>query len=122
MKLSQSRRPWRQVRFWLYDFLALEIAAATKDGTLPATLALDRVWITGEGRAKLLDFPAPGLAGAGMENGGAGQSGGGFLLKVATAALMGTSPATLALRCRSLRVIFSIPCPDFQTRTKWPAC
>ncbi len=96
LKLTQSRQPWGQVRFWLYD-LALEIAAATKDGTLPATLALDRVWITGEGRAKLLDFPAPGLAGAGMENGGAGQSGGGFLLKVATAALMGSSPATLAL-------------------------
>jgi eukaryotic-like serine/threonine-protein kinase len=51
---------WRQVRFWLYD-LAAEIAVAEKDGTLPETLSLDRVWITGDGRAKLLDFRAPGL-------------------------------------------------------------
>ena len=48
------------MRYWLHD-LATEISAAEKDGTLPE-LALDRVWITGEGRAKLLDFPAPGLA------------------------------------------------------------
>jgi hypothetical protein len=54
-------QPWSQVRFWLHD-LASEIAAAEKDGTLPMVLSLDRVWITGEGRAKLLDFPAPGLA------------------------------------------------------------
>jgi hypothetical protein len=54
-------QPWSQVRFWLHD-LASEISAAEKDGSLPAVLALDRVWITGDGRAKLLDFPAPGLA------------------------------------------------------------
>ena len=48
------------MRYWLYD-LATEISAAEKDGTLPPELALDRVWITGDGRAKLLDFPAPGL-------------------------------------------------------------
>jgi hypothetical protein len=58
--LTQSRQPWSQVRFWLYD-LAREISAAARDGTLPPVLALDRVWITGDGRAKLLDFPAPGL-------------------------------------------------------------
>jgi hypothetical protein len=46
------------VRFWLYD-LANEISAAERDGTLPEALALDRVWITADGRAKLLDFPAP---------------------------------------------------------------
>ena len=56
-----TRQPWSQVRFWLYD-LAREIGAAEKDGTLPPVLTLDRVWITGDGRAKLLDFPAPGLA------------------------------------------------------------
>ena len=61
LRLIQDRQPWSQVRFWLYD-LAREISAAEKDGTLPPVLALDRVWITGDGRAKLLDFPAPGLA------------------------------------------------------------
>jgi hypothetical protein len=53
-------QPWSQVRFWIHD-LANEIAAAEKDGTLPSELSLDRVWITGEGRAKLLDFTAPRL-------------------------------------------------------------
>ena len=61
LRLIHDRQSWRRVRFWLYD-LAREIAAAEKDGTLPAVLALDRVWITGDGRAKLLDFPAPSLA------------------------------------------------------------
>ena len=56
-----QRQPWSQVRYWLLD-LATELSAAEKDGTLPAVLALDRVWITADGRAKLLDFPAPGLA------------------------------------------------------------
>ena len=61
LRLIQDRQPWSRVRFWLYD-LAREIGAAEKDGTLPPVLELDRVWITGDGRAKLLDFPAPGLA------------------------------------------------------------
>jgi hypothetical protein len=64
LRLIRVRQPWRQVRFWLYD-LAREIGAAEKDGTLPAVLTLDRVWITRDGRAKLLDFPVPGLAAAG---------------------------------------------------------
>ncbi len=61
LSLAQTPQPWSQVRFWLFD-LATELRAAEKDGTLPALLAPDRVWITGDGRAKLLDFPAPGLA------------------------------------------------------------
>ena len=60
LELIGSPQPWREVRYWLYD-LAAEISAAERDGTLPE-LALGRIWITGEGRAKLLDFPAPGLA------------------------------------------------------------
>lgn len=60
LELLRQRQPWDQVRYWLLD-LATEINAALRDGTLPATLTLDRVWITAEGRAKLLDFPAPGL-------------------------------------------------------------
>jgi eukaryotic-like serine/threonine-protein kinase len=59
VNLLAQPQPWSQVRYWLLD-LATEIAAAEKDGTLPAILALDRVWITGDGRAKLLDFRAPG--------------------------------------------------------------
>ncbi len=55
-------QPWAQVRFWLCD-MASELAVAAKDGTMPPLLDLDRVWITGDGRAKILDFPAPGLAG-----------------------------------------------------------
>jgi hypothetical protein len=49
------------VRYWLHD-LAVELDAAERTATMPAALSLDRVWITLDGRAKLLDFPAPGLA------------------------------------------------------------
>ena len=63
LKLLPTRQPWSQVRFWLYD-LARELSAAEKDGTVPRVLSLDRVWITGDGRAKLLDFPAPGAGDA----------------------------------------------------------
>jgi len=54
---------WRSVRYWLMD-LAEELAAGLKDGSVPTALALDRVWITAGGRAKLLDFAAPGAGGA----------------------------------------------------------
>ncbi len=57
--LLAQPQSWSLVRYWLLD-LATEIAVAEKDGTLPVVLALDRVWITADGRAKLLDFPAPG--------------------------------------------------------------
>lgn len=61
LDLIESPQPWNIVRYWLLD-LAGELAAAKQDGTTPEVLALDRVWITAEGRAKLLDFPAPGTA------------------------------------------------------------
>jgi len=54
----RTRQPWEKVRFWLLD-LAQELQACAKDGAHPP-LGFDRVWITREGRAKLLDFPAPG--------------------------------------------------------------
>jgi serine/threonine protein kinase len=60
LNLIQAPQPWSQVRLWLYD-LAAEMILAEKEGTMPLTLDLDRVWITSDGRAKLLDFPAPGL-------------------------------------------------------------
>lgn len=61
LNLVDQPQPWSRVRFWLHD-VAEELGAAEKDGTLPPVLALDRVWITREGRAKLLDFPAPGAS------------------------------------------------------------
>ena len=57
--LLHTPQPWKNVRHWLLD-LAEEFAAATRDGSLPPTLSLDRVWITASGGAKLLDFRAPG--------------------------------------------------------------
>src|SRR5262249_45949380 len=34
-----------------------ELRSARDDGTLPATLSLDQVWVQPDGRAHLLDFP-----------------------------------------------------------------
>ncbi|HWH69674.1 MAG TPA: RDD family protein, partial [Candidatus Sulfotelmatobacter sp.] len=61
LRQIEQPQPWSLVRYWLWD-LAKELSTAQKDATLPTILALDRIWITSEGRAKLLDFPAPGLA------------------------------------------------------------
>ena len=58
VNLLDKPQPWSLVRYWLLD-LATEMAAAEEDGTVPAVLDLDRVWITGDGRAKLFDFRAP---------------------------------------------------------------
>jgi serine/threonine protein kinase len=55
-QLLESPQSWSRVRYWLLD-LTDELQAASQDGTMPATLALDRVWITSSGSAKLLDFP-----------------------------------------------------------------
>lgn len=85
--LIQIGQPWRQVRFWLYD-LANELSLAEKDGSMPTELALDRVWITADGRAKLLDFPAPGLAANPLVTPPA-TAAPAFLKAVATAALAG---------------------------------
>ncbi|MEQ1858672.1 MAG: protein kinase [Chthoniobacteraceae bacterium] len=57
--LLRAPQSWKSVRHWLLD-LAAEFAAAMRDGSMPETLALDRIWITASGGAKLLDFPAPG--------------------------------------------------------------
>jgi hypothetical protein len=60
LALVSEKQDWEKVRFWLLD-LAGELKAGEKDGALPAFLSLDRVWIGADGRAKLLDFPAPGI-------------------------------------------------------------
>jgi hypothetical protein len=54
-------RGWPVVKHWIHD-LSREIEAASADGTLPV-LAVDRVWITRDSRARLLDFAAPGAVG-----------------------------------------------------------
>ncbi|HEY5912442.1 MAG TPA: protein kinase [Verrucomicrobiae bacterium] len=83
---------WGRVRFWLLD-LAQELLAATRDGTVPATLSLERVWITADGRAKLLDFAAPESdtfqAGRLAGNETSAATPGLFLKLVATSALRG---------------------------------
>jgi|GEM_PF-351900 len=104
-ELISRRQPWSQVRFWLLD-LAEEVTAAAKDQSLPAILELDRVWITADGRAKLLDFPAPGDAAhrdqaelaAAAEASGAVASPQLFLSQVAVAALEGRPVAAAEAR------------------------
>jgi hypothetical protein len=59
VRLLDRPHRWRAVRAWLAD-LAREIEAALNDGSL-GQLSLERVWITREGHAKLLDFRAPGV-------------------------------------------------------------
>ena len=51
-------QPWSTVRFWLHD-LSEEITGADRDGTLPGEIGNDQVWLTHDGRAVLLEFPAP---------------------------------------------------------------
>ena len=93
--MLQNPQPWAQVRHWLCD-LATELSAAQNDGTTPL-LNFDRVWINGEGRAKLLDFPAPGIPATPAEatpppapNKAATLS---FLGQIAAAALAGRADA-----------------------------
>ena len=54
-----GKQGWASVRGWLLD-LADEFRAALDDATLPAETGPDRVWLTRDGHAVLLDFPAPG--------------------------------------------------------------
>jgi eukaryotic-like serine/threonine-protein kinase len=113
LQLAQTRQPWSQVRFWLYD-LAREISAAAKDATLPPELALNRVWITGDGRAKLLDFPAPGLDAAARFNDSTIQPVkiGSFLGEVAAMALAGradTGAVTVPLPVHARHFLDGLP-------------
>jgi hypothetical protein len=61
IEIAANSQPWSTVRYWLHD-LAEELHAASEDGTLPAEVGLGHVWITGEGRAVLLDEPWPAAA------------------------------------------------------------
>src|SRR5208282_6255469 len=60
----ETPHPWESVRYWLHD-LAQEVCNSLKDSSLPPAVDMNRVWVTHDGRAKLLEFPAPGAGGAG---------------------------------------------------------
>ena len=64
LDLISVKQDWGKIRFWLLD-LAEELKTGVKDGSLPCVLNLDRIWITADGHAKLLDFPAPGTKSSG---------------------------------------------------------
>jgi len=111
LPLARIPKPqrWGAVRRWLLD-LATEVDAGLKDGSLGA-LTLDRVWITRNGHAKLLDFRAPGVpadpVGAPADLPSAQR----WLAAVATRGLAGASstptgaaalPPTLAMSGRAL--------------------
>jgi hypothetical protein len=86
LRVCAAPHPWRAVQHWMAD-LARELAAASADGSIPI-LALDRVWITRGGQARLLDFPAPGIAdGAAAGSGDAIADPQRFLAGVAATAL-----------------------------------
>ena len=61
LALLTTPQPWATVRFWLLD-IAAELEAAGADHSAPDTLELARVWLSADGHALLLDFPAFGLA------------------------------------------------------------
>lgn len=54
----QKRHDWATVRRWLLD-LAEEVRAASAENLPSPLLALERVWITSRGHARLLDFDGP---------------------------------------------------------------
>jgi serine/threonine protein kinase len=54
-------QPWSAVRFWLAD-LAEEVDRTTADGSDHRRIDPRHVWLTSDGRAMLLDFPAPGVS------------------------------------------------------------
>lgn len=52
---------WPAVRFWLLD-LAQEIASGIDEPATASVLALDRVWLSTNGRALILEFTASGVS------------------------------------------------------------
>ena len=58
LSLTGAAVSWPAVKLWLLD-LARELAAATRDGSLPP-LGVDSLWLRTDGHLVLLDFHAPG--------------------------------------------------------------
>ena len=61
LQLAKDAQSWSFVRFWLED-LSQELATALKDKITDIPVSFDRIWISGDNRAVILDFPCPGLA------------------------------------------------------------
>ncbi len=104
MALITQRQPWSRVRFWLLD-LAEEIDLGQKSQSSPEILALGHVWITADGRAKLLDFPAPGCESPSQNpHAGTNTSPDLFLNQVVVSALEGRTVAAAEARPASVAV------------------
>lgn len=88
LDLISVKQDWGKIRFWLLD-LAEELKTGVKDGSLPPVMNLDRVWITADGHAKLLDFPAPGTKSSGTTAPPQLSNPQAFLRQVALSALQG---------------------------------
>ena len=100
VNLLRAPQPWKNVRHWLLD-LATELAAVAQGGTF----SLGRVWITADGRAKLLDFSAPG-ADQGAEPIAEPSV---FLNQLAISALEGRIATAGEARSREARVPVPVP-------------
>ena len=112
--LVRDRQSWEQVRFWLLD-LTDEMRAAQTDGSLPARLSPDRVWITADNHAKLMDFSPPGVSQQQDLTASTSQD---FLRQVAASALEGrptsldesrTSPIAVPLALHARAFLDSLP-------------
>ncbi len=71
---ERKRRSWADA-LPLLEQLTAELVAASREGTLPATLGPEQVWVQPTGRALLLDAPlreGPGQNGPGGEEGALG--------------------------------------------------
>lgn len=105
LSLARGGRPWSTVRFWLLD-LTEEMRAGLQHPCTAAVATPERAWITRDGRAVLLDFPAPGAAVATVSSEGAVTDEAAaqrFLAEVARVALEGAAtatPGTAAVRAR----------------------
>jgi hypothetical protein len=106
---------WATVRGWLCD-LAEEVKAGLDDGSLPA-LEFDRVWIGNDGRAWLLDWPAPNDRGGGADSPPPEQAvdlplAERFLYRFAVSALEGRVVADTQLPVGPPRLVLPRPATD----------
>ncbi len=109
--LATLDRPqsWVVVRRWLHD-LAVELHAGFGDGSLASLpLVLSHVWVTRDGHARLVDFPAPNAPTGDPDETASLASAQTLLASTAVKGLAGrtpaeggTPPATLPLSARAL--------------------
>jgi hypothetical protein len=101
LTLLERPRTWGVVRRWVAD-LAQEIGAGLSDKSL-SRVALDRVWITNEGRVKLLDFQVPRAPGDPSRLAWPDEPAQTFLSRFATSALTGDPRGASTVSRRRLR-------------------